>query len=136
MTGVRFMVPGIPQGKGRARMTTINGRARSYTPGKTVAYESLIAMAAKDALDGREPFDGAVYLCVTAIFPVAASWSKKRKAEARWHTSKPDGDNIAKAVGDGCNGVLWRDDSQVSLVKVVKVYGDQPGLDVMVEALA
>lgn len=136
MTGVRFMVPGIPQGKGRARMTTINGRARSYTPGKTVAYESLIAMAAKDALDGREPFDGAVYLCVTAIFPITKSWSKKRKADARWHTSKPDGDNIAKAVGDGCNGVLWRDDSQVSLVKVVKVYGDQPGLDVMVEALA
>jgi Holliday junction resolvase RusA-like endonuclease len=133
---IRFTVPGIPQGKGRARMTTINGRARSYTPGKTVAYESLIAMQAQDAMEGRDLFDGPLYLCVTAIFPIPPSWSKKRKADARWHIAKPDGDNILKAVGDGCNGVVWSDDSKVALSKVIKVYGDKPGLDVMIEGLA
>lgn len=132
---VRFHVPGLPQGKGRPRITTAGGKARSYTPAKTISYEALIGTKAGEALDGRVPFDGPVYLCITAIFPIPASWSKARKIAARWHTSKPDGDNIAKAVGDGCNGVLWRDDSQVAFQKIMKVYGEQPGLDVLVEAI-
>ena len=132
---VRFHVPGLPQGKGRARMTTVNGRPRQYPDGKTVAYESLIGMAGNDAMAGRDLFDGPVYLTVTAVFPIPKSWPPKRKAAARWHTGKPDADNIAKAVGDGCNGIVWTDDSRVAFCKVVKTYGERPGLDIAVEAL-
>ncbi len=136
---IRFTVPGLPQGKGRARISTRNGSPRAYTPLKTVMYESLIALAGQDAMEGRPPIEGPVYLHVTATFPIAPSWTKRRKAEIAsgmaWHTSKPDGDNIAKSVGDGLNGIAFKDDSQVALCKVLKVYGDKPGLDVMVEAL-
>jgi Holliday junction resolvase RusA-like endonuclease len=52
-----------------------------------------------------------------------------------WHTGKPDGDNMLKAVGDGLNGIAFKDDSQIVCAKVTKQYGDKPGLDVMVEAL-
>lgn len=132
---IRFQVPGIPQGKGRVKFARRGQYVSTYTPEKTVAYESLIGMKADDAMAGREHLDGPLYLLVTATFPIPPSWSAKRKNEARWHTSKPDADNIAKAVGDGCNGIVWKDDSRVALCKVVKVYGAMPGLDVMIEPL-
>ncbi len=136
---ITFTVPGVPVAKGRPRISTRGGFARAYTPLKTVMYESLIALAGQDAMEGRAPIEGPVYLHVTATFPIPVSWSKRRKAEvasgAAWHTGKPDGDNIAKSVGDGLNGIVFKDDSQVALCKVLKLYGDKPGLDVMVEAL-
>lgn len=131
---IRFTVPGVPQGKGRPRITTRNGSPRAFTPQKTVAYEGLIALAAQHVMDGASPLTGPVALSIVAWFPIPASWSKKRKAEARHHTSKPDADNIAKAVGDGLNGVAWLDDSQVASCTIEKRYGD-PCLAVSVEAL-
>lgn len=107
----------------------------AYTPGKTVAYEGLIALAAREAMGSAEPFAGPVAIEATAVFPIPASWSKARKAAAQWHTSKPDADNIVKALGDGLNNVAWRDDSQVASTRILKVYGDVPGLHVTVSAL-
>jgi len=139
MSLIRISVPGVPQGKGRARISTRGGFARAYTPEKTVAYEGLIALAGQDAMAGRALVEGPVYLIVTAFFPIPKSWSKKRANEAGsglvWHTSKPDGDNVLKAVGDGLNGIVWKDDSQIAFSKMVKQYGPHPGLDIMVEVL-
>ncbi len=132
---IRCTVPGAPQGKGRPRFATVRGRAMAYTPGKTVAYEGLIALAARDAMADAEPYAGPVAIDATAVFQIPASWSKRRKSEAQWHTSKPDGDNIIKAVGDGLNGVAFRDDSQVASATIRKVYGETPGLHVTVTAL-
>lgn len=128
-------VPGTPIAKGRPRIGLRGGRAMAFTPVKTVAYEGLIALAAQDIMAGRSLLDGAISIEVTATFPIPASWSKKRKAEARWHTGRPDGDNILKAAGDALNGVVWKDDSQVARAMIVKQYGDKPGLDIAVEEL-
>ena len=135
MIALSFTVPGKPIAKGRPRMTTRGGHARAYTPAKTVAYEGLIAMAGQDAMDGREPIAGPVYLVVTATFEIPKSWPAKKRATAQWHTSKPDGDNILKAVGDGLNGVAWSDDSQVVQARISKTYGATPGLHVIVEEI-
>ena len=130
-----FTVPGQPQGKGRARF----GNGRTYTPAKTVAYEGLIALAAQEAMAGRDLIERPVYLTVTAFFDIPKSWPKARRAKAlgsvEWHTAKPDGDNVLKAVGDGLNGIVWKDDSQIAFSKVIKRYGEKPGLEITVEAL-
>lgn len=127
---IRFTVPGTPQGKGRPRFTTFGGRARAFTPQKTVAYEGLIALAAQDVMNGTAPMDGPVRVTAWATFAIPPSWTKKRKAAAGYHTSKPDADNIAKAIGDGLNGIVWRDDSQIAVCTVVKTYGSLPGLTI------
>lgn len=118
MTPIRFTVPGTPVAKGRPRISVCGGQARAYTPAKTVAYEGLAALAAQDAMAGRVPIDGPVRIEVIAWFPIPASWSKRKRADALagrlHHVSRPDGDNILKALGDGLNGVCWRDDSQLS----------------------
>ena len=43
--------------------------------------------------------------------------------------TKPDTDNVLKAVWDACTGEIWEDDSQVSAVQAVKLWGaphDEP----------
>lgn len=131
-TFIEFSVPGEPQGKGRARM----GRGRMFTPAKTVAYEGLIALAATGAMKGRPPTDHACEVLADAVCAIPKGWSKAKREMAMNRvirpTKKPDADNIAKAIGDGCNGVLWRDDCQIVDIRVRKVYGDTPRLSVSV----
>ena len=139
ITNVAFEVPGEPQGKGRARVGSVGGHARMFTPQKTVAYEGLIAMAAKQAMAGAKLLPGACAIEVEAVFAMPKSMSKKHRVEAlagrMRPTKKPDGDNVLKAVCDGINGVVWADDVQAVDQRVTKVYGETPGLRVRVAAL-
>jgi len=55
-----------------------------------------------------------------------------------WHDSRPDADNMLKAVKDALSGLIWRDDCQVSreVVEKYRCSGDeQPGVTVFVESL-
>ena len=58
------------------------------------------------------------------------SWSGKKQRQALagevMPTSKPDADNVVKAVFDGLNGVLWRDDVLVVDLRVRKRYSATP----------
>lgn len=138
ITNVAFNIPGEPQGKGRARVGKINGHARMFTPAKTAAYESLVALAASQAMRDAGPFCGALAVEITATHTVPASWSKKRRHEAisglLAPTCKPDIDNIVKAIADGGNGVVWVDDKQIVDLRAIKRYGETPGVHVMVAA--
>lgn len=125
---IRFTVPGIPVAKGRPRLGSRGGRPCAFTPAKTVAYEGLVAMAGQQAMAGREPLSGPLSLSIIATFPIAKSWSAKKKAAARFHISRPDADNLLKAIGDGLNGVVWADDCQIARASVEKRYGDLPGV--------
>jgi Holliday junction resolvase RusA-like endonuclease len=120
---LEFVVPGLPQGKGRARASVIAGRARLYTPAKTRSFEALLREYAYGAMNGAEPMQGPLRVTVEAVFPKAASWSKKRAAAAIWHTSKPDADNLVKCL-DGLNGVVWRDDAQIADARITKTYSN------------
>jgi Holliday junction resolvase RusA-like endonuclease len=140
ITNLAFTVPGEPQGKGRAKIVKIGGFSRMATPAKTVAYEGLIALAAKEAMRGGALFDGPCALDIIAFCSVPASWSGKKRAEALTGrvlpTKKPDADNITKAVCDGLNGVVWADDVQAVYQRIRKVYGPVPGLRVTVAKIA
>jgi Holliday junction resolvase RusA-like endonuclease len=50
-------------------------------------------------------------------------------------TVKPDIDNIAKAIADGGNGVVWADDKQIVRLTTLKRYGETPCVRVRVSAL-
>lgn len=132
---IRVVVPGQPIAKGRPRMAVIRGHAMAYTPAKTVAYEGLIARAGHDAM-GEDPLlEGPLAVTVFAHFQRPKSWSRKKAEETIYHTSRPDADNIAKAAGDGLNGIVWRDDSQLASMQIVKLYADKPQLVIEVKAL-
>jgi Holliday junction resolvase RusA-like endonuclease len=75
-----------------------------------------------------------VQLSITMAVPI--SWSKKKAAAALagqvLPTRKPDADNVVKAVFDGMNGVVWRDDVQAVDLQLRKRYGTTPGVHVRV----
>lgn len=127
-----FFVPGRPQGKGRPRIGKVGVHSRMFTPAATVAYEGLIALAAQQAMAGRTLLTGPVFVHMEITLPVPSSWSQKRKALAlagQIHpTTKPDIDNVEKAIFDGINGIVWKDDVQVVEVLKRKAYGDVPGV--------
>ena len=104
-------------------------------------YEARVALFAQQAMAGRPVIAGPVALSVTALFPIPASWPKKRQAAARagteQHTKRPDLDNILKAIKDGLNGVAWKDDSQVCVLRECrKGYSDTSRVLVTVEEIA
>lgn len=142
MNVIRFFVPGLPVGKGRpvAKVRKLgNGKhtVMMQTPEKTVNYEAKVALAAEAAMAGRAPVEGPMVLCLDVHLPVAASWSKRDKAEALADiappTKKPDLDNCVKAICDAINGIVWVDDVQVVDVVMRKRYREIPGVYVEVE---
>lgn len=139
MSPIRFTVPGQPVGKGRPRVSSIAGHARMYTPAKTANYEGLVAHAAQTAMAGRPLLDGPVACAVHIDCAVPASWSQKKQRMALaaeiLPTSKPDADNVVKAIFDGLNDVLWRDDVQVVDLAVRKRYSATPCVRVEVHSL-
>ena len=84
----------------------------------------------------RLPFGGACAVELDIFVSVPASWSIKKRAMALsgglHPTKKPDVDNVEKAVFDGMNGIVWRDDVQVVDVVKRKRYSETPGVYVRV----
>jgi len=136
---VEFIVPGVPQGKGRARIIKIAGHSRMMTPEKTVSYESLIAWTAHRAMQGAPLIEGPVSVTLDIDCQVPSSWGlpKKRKALAGliYPTTRPDADNVLKSIADGLNGIVWKDDVQMVDVVLRKRYSDTPKVRVVVAEL-
>ena len=59
----------------------------------------------------------------------------KRAREGVYKSSRPDADNIGKAVSDAIQQIVFTDDARVADARVVKLYSDAPGLVVEVWAL-
>ena len=141
MRKIEFFVPGAPVGKGRPRAARRGAGVVMFTPEKTADYESLVAATAAaalscDALAAHQLLDGPLEAVLDVRFPVPVSWSKARRARAlagaEWHTSKPDADNVAKAILDACNGVVFRDDAQVVILIATKAFSESPGVRVVI----
>jgi len=127
-----FTVIGIPRSKGRPRFSS---KGHAYTDDKTAAYENLVRLAFQAEAQGVPPLTGPVLLSIVAYMPIPSSLSDKRKRAliGKPHAKKPDADNVAKAVQDGCNGVAYVDDSQIWMLIVRKVYSETPRLEVTIE---
>ncbi len=144
---VSIVLGGPPRGKGRPRFRVVKPKGRPefvhvYTDADTVAYEEALAEVGREAMAAAslvsDPFDGPLTVFVEAFFPIPESWSNKKKAAAAageiFHTSKPDGDNVFKVVGDSLNKICWVDDSQIVMSQVLKAYSDFARLRVTVWA--
>lgn len=132
---IAFEIPGPPVGKGRPRAFRMGNSVRMHTPEKTASYESLVKLAARQAMRDAAPAAFPVALSLVVLHPIPKSWSKRKQDAALAGTvrptTKPDADNVAKAIADACNGIVWVDDAQVVELSVSKRYGRAPG--VMVE---
>lgn len=141
---VEFIIPGEPKGKGRARSRIAKARdgrqfVTHYTPSGTVEYENLVRMAAHEAMAGAAPTSFPCFVEIMVFCSVPASWSNKKRAKAIagevFPTGKPDLDNIEKAILDGMNKIVFRDDSVVCDVSKRKRYAETPRVEVWVREI-
>lgn len=131
-------IPGVPVAKGRPKISARGGIARAYTPAKTRRYEDLIKCEAADIMADRKPLDEPVSMVVTAYVAMPKSMPKKKRQDALdglvKPVTRPDADNYAKAALDGCNAIIFRDDSLVTDLIVRKRYSERPRLVITIEA--
>ncbi len=127
-----FVVPGNPRGKQRPRATR---QGRIFTPKETIIYENLIKHEFISKYPDAAPTDRPVMLQILAEYPIAESWSKKKKIAAdsmEVFPNKPDWDNVGKIVSDALNKIAYMDDSQVFYASVLKRYSMRPRLTVLI----
>ena len=122
----RFRIPGEPQGKGRPRFVRATGRA--YTPADTLHYEDRVAKIAAYVFEGKPiPLgsDVPVKLEIEAVFTRPKRLFRRRDPDGRLYATRTrvDADNIAKAIGDSLQRILFADDRQVVELTVTKQYG-------------
>jgi Holliday junction resolvase RusA-like endonuclease len=117
---------GIPKGQPRPRAFVRGGRAAVYDSGTAEGWKSAVATACKE-LAGRG-LHQCLALSLTFYMPRPKShYTSKgalKPASPRFlHCSKPDADNLAKAVMDALTGIqVWLDDDQVSELIVRRQY--------------
>lgn len=120
---IAFSVPLRAVGKARPRVT----RHGVFTPAATKGFESAVAWAAKAAMGGQQPLDGPVALSVRIALKRPKS-ARKRAAP----TTKPDIDNVAKAILDALNGIAFVDDARVTRLCISKIYDDADSVRVVI----
>lgn len=132
---IYFVVPGQPVGKGRPRASSRGGFVRMYTDAKTLSYEQVIAKQARYAMGHLEVLATPISMRIVSLYSIPVSWSKRKQQLAlngELIPGKPDLDNVAKAVLDALNGVVYQDDKQVIRLVIEKSYSFEPRVEVYV----
>ena len=121
---MKFTIPGEPVPKLRPRVYR-KGGMRVFTPQKTLDYEAKVRLMAQAA--GLRPLDGPLCLTVEFVHRLPKGQERKRKpvTEYRLKPTKPDLDNLVKALMDGLEGVAFESDSQVVVIHALKWWGRQ-----------
>lgn len=113
-----FEVPGKPVPKARPRL---GRRGRVFTPQKTLDYEALVAVCARQSIPEGWSLEDSYH--VTAVF---------------YYDSNVFGDldNTAKSILDGLNQAsVWLDDKHVSRLTVERDFSAEPRAYVTVQSV-
>lgn len=128
---LEVVIPGEPHAQGRGRIVRPKGKAYPaiMDPVKSRSWKGVAQVHMQEGLARvrrLQPLLGPLRVSVLAVFSCPRSeYRKKKPRRRRWHMKPRDCDNIAKAVLDAGNGLLWYDDREVSQVTVTKVIGAQ-----------
>lgn len=131
----KLTISGEPTAKQRPRM----GNGFTYTPTKTVNYETLVKELFISNYPNGSLLEGPLRMRVVAYFTIPESKSKKVKEEMRngiiRPTKKPDWDNIGKIISDALNTIAYKDDSQIVESSIQKFYSDNPRVEVYINQM-
>lgn len=136
---IRVTIPGRPQAWQRAgSFVGKSGKPVMFQRKESRSWKGVAQVHMKEACPA--PLEGPLLVEVMVVFACPKSaWKKRVPMPRRWHTGRPDFDNICKQVGDAGNGVLWLDDSQIVRVegrKLIGAQGEPERVEVVVRQLA
>lgn len=127
---IAFTVYGEPVPKGRGRSKQLpNGRMINYTPKTTRIWEATIALQAAQHRP-EQLLDGPLEVQAVFYLPKPKSAPKRRM----WPDTRPDADNLMKAVLDALHGIMYSNDSRICRMLVEKRFGD-PRIEISLREL-
>lgn len=129
MSKISFKIIGIPVPKGRPRFFRRGRFVGTYTPPKTKNWETIVR---GQAVASRPPmlWEGPLRMKLIFMMPRPKSLPKK----VIHHIKKPDVDNLAKAIKDALQGIIYKTDSQVVMLTAMKIYATaEPRVEVDIE---
>ena len=144
MRTCNFFVHGVPQPQGSMRSFRVKSGANVtlHSNKNLMPWRNEVAAVAHvnwDANPSMRPFE------VSLVFAFQRPKSHygtgknydalKDWAESMAHIKTPDGDKLMRAILDALTGVIWHDDSQVYRWNGLKMYGDNPGVNVSVKEM-
>ena len=131
----KIIIPIPPVAKGRPRFARKGNFVKTYTPKKTLDFEKQVKIYASLHMRDKKPLECPLELRIVCHRYIPSSFSKKKTIGAInkeiYPTTRPDVDNYAKAVLDGLNGVLFKDDSQIIRLISEKYYSSTPQVEVL-----
>lgn len=119
---------GDPVPQTRPRFSRQNNSVRTYDPLLKLkeGYKWQLASQFRE-----EVLKGPIALDVLFYMPIPKSTSKVKQRQMEngviAHTKKPDVDNLVKLVLDCMNKTIFEDDSQISDLRIKKIYSSKPG---------
>tara|TARA_R100001129_G_scaffold128563_1_gene90599 strand:+ start:239 stop:670 length:432 start_codon:yes stop_codon:yes gene_type:complete len=130
MTPLTVLIAGEPVAKGRPRVVRTKAGVRAITPEKTREWTSYAVRVLAWSWKGRPPIAGPVKVTLRAIKTRPQRLRRKSDAEGLcWRTTKPDVDNVAKAVLDALvKAQVIADDQQVARLECDSLYAEKQGL--------
>ena len=123
---MKIHIPITPMPAPRPRVTK-NG---TYNDPKYTKHKQIIGLFAKKIFKTPHPKDTPIMMNIDFYFEIPKSWNRAKRENAKWHTSRPDKDNLEKSVKDALNGIAYHDDSQVCDGRVRKMYSDRVGIEI------
>ena len=114
-----------------------------YLDASVIKYRKAIRNMAIAQMRNQkaERIEGAVNMNIIYAFRRPKSLSKKERNEIDGgktvpKTTKPDIDNLVKAILDALNGIVWKDDAQVTQINIQKIWSAKDQIEIEIwEAL-
>lgn len=125
MNDLLYQVTVLGTARGKGSMETTmgrNGRPKAYGAKKGAAWQTLVALRAQENAP-EELLEGPLAVCVGVLVAKPLSAPKRRQV---WPTKRgsTDVDKIARAVLDSLTGIVYRDDSQVTHLRISKNWAE------------
>lgn len=124
---IDFFVSGTPKAQPRVKAFVRGGHAGVYTPNSAESWKQSVRLeAVANAPESLMTHPINVELDFFLSRPKAhyRRDGSVKENTAIWHTSKPDLDNLIKAVTDAITDTqrVWLDDSQICRISATKTY--------------
>jgi Holliday junction resolvase RusA-like endonuclease len=124
---IDFFVAGIPKAQPRVKAFVRGGHAGVYTPDSAEEWKQAVRSNAT-VVAPESILKGPIRVELDFFLPRPKAHYKRdgslKADQSIWHTSKPDLDNLIKAVTDAITDTqhIWLDDSQICEITATKTY--------------
>lgn len=135
---IEFIIPGDPVPQGRPRAGRAGRRIVMYDPKESREYKRYVSLIARQHAP-KTLLKGPLSVEMKIYRKIPKSTTKKDRAliseGIKRPVTKPDTDNYTKSVLDALNGIIYKDDSQVTDLYASKYYSDNPRVELKIQEI-